>query len=99
MTCAYDFAATDIDGRERSLREFASAYVRRDGYQHGWAGVQLTALNALASWLEEVKLWQLAHQFQGDWAAINDAEIESGRTVKAPRAFTATEPDLQAKAA
>ena len=23
MTCAYDFTATDIDGRERSLREFA----------------------------------------------------------------------------
>jgi hypothetical protein len=47
----------------RSVLHFFSSYARSGGYQHGWDGFQSSVLSAFDIWLQDVKLWQLTHQF------------------------------------
>lgn len=50
-------------GLAQAIHRFVNRYFRQSRYQFGWAGLQLSLLESLSPWLQELKLWHLEHEF------------------------------------
>jgi tRNA A-37 threonylcarbamoyl transferase component Bud32 len=57
----------------RAAAQFIRSYFRSDGILSGWTGLQVAALQAGFSWIEETKLRQMAAEF-----AASDEDVASG---------------------